>query len=227
VEGSPLDAHVATPREIAERIAAERRGRPFLLYRAPGGGQAIVDLGSAGSRVTIGRRPGSDVALEADHQVSRLHAELERVGADWVIVDDGLSHNGTFVDGERVTTRRRLRDGDTVVIGNTTLVFRAPSEGSITAPTVTSIRPSPVPALSPAQRRVLVALCRPYRDSMHALPAGNQAIAQELVVSVDTVKSTLRALYETFELEDLPQNAKRQALALAALRTGLVARRDL
>src|SRR5918997_4900207 len=101
VSGSPLDAHVATPREIAERIAAERRGTPFLVYRDGSNRQAIFDLGPAGHRITIGRRPGNDVALEWDHQVSRVHAEIERLGEDWVIVDDGLSHNGTFVNAER------------------------------------------------------------------------------------------------------------------------------
>ena len=30
---SPLDAHAATPRDLQERIAAERRGTPFLIYR--------------------------------------------------------------------------------------------------------------------------------------------------------------------------------------------------
>ena len=34
------------------------------------------------------------------------------MGADWVICDDGLSHNGTFVNGERVRGRRRLAAGD-------------------------------------------------------------------------------------------------------------------
>ena len=31
-----------------------------------------------------------------------MHAELIRMGADWILCDDGLSHNGTFVNGERV-----------------------------------------------------------------------------------------------------------------------------
>ena len=31
-----------------------------------------------------------------------MHAELTRIGDDWVVCDEGLSHNGTFVNGERV-----------------------------------------------------------------------------------------------------------------------------
>jgi hypothetical protein len=227
VSGSPLDAHVATPREIAERIAAERRGTPFLVYRDGSDRQAIFDLGPAADRITIGRRPSNDIALDWDHQVSRVHAEIERLGEDWVIVDDGLSHNGTFVNAERVSTRRRLRDGDTIGIGDSTLVFRAPSEGSITAPTVSGARPVVTGALTPAQRRVLISLCRPFRDSTHAMPASNQRIADELTISVDTVKSTLRALFEAFGVEDLPQNEKRQSLAVRALQSGLVNPREL
>ena len=33
VPDSPLDAHVATPQDLKDRIAAERRGTPFLIYR--------------------------------------------------------------------------------------------------------------------------------------------------------------------------------------------------
>jgi len=36
---SPLDPHVATPRELQSRIDAERRGSPFLIYRDGGGEQ--------------------------------------------------------------------------------------------------------------------------------------------------------------------------------------------
>jgi DNA-binding NarL/FixJ family response regulator len=81
--------------------------------------------------------------------------------------------------------------------------------------------------LTPAQRRVLIALCRPFKDSTYATPATNQQIADELVVSVDAVKSTLRALFEVFGVDALPQNQKRASLALQALRTGVITRRDL
>jgi pSer/pThr/pTyr-binding forkhead associated (FHA) protein len=224
---SPLDAHVATPRELQDRIAAERRRTPFLIFRDGEDRQVIFDLAEAGDQLTIGRRPTNEVSLDWDSEVSRVHCALERMGDDWTVVDDGLSHNGTYVNGARVDSRLRLEDGDTLTLGQTVLVYRAPSHGSISTPTVTAVGPHVGELLTPAQRRVLIALCRPFKDSSYATPATNQQIADELVVSVDTVKSTLRALFEVFGVDDLPQNQKRASLALQALRTGAVTRREL
>ena len=117
---SPLDAHVATPQDLKERIAAERRGTPFLVYRNVDDRQVIVDLVPSGERITIGRRPSNDVVLDWDSEISRVHAALERIGDDWTVVDDGLSRNGSYLNGERVTSRRRLRDGDVLTVGRDT-----------------------------------------------------------------------------------------------------------
>src|SRR3954470_4771362 len=106
MSGSPLDPHAASPRELRDRIAAERSGAPFLIYRTDTGDQVLADLEQSKERITIGRRAGNDVALEWDARVSRVHAALERVGEAWVLMDDGLSHNGTWVNGERLTGRR-------------------------------------------------------------------------------------------------------------------------
>ena len=81
--------------------------------------------------------------------------------------------------------------------------------------------------VSEAQRRVLVALCRPFASGERALPATNQAIADELHLSVSAVKAHLRTLFGLFALGRVPQNEKRVQLAAAALRAGVVAPRDL
>jgi hypothetical protein len=227
VSESPLDPHLSSPEELRARIAAEQRGAPFLAYRTDATDQVLLDLGAAADRVTIGRRATNDVPLEWDSRVSRVHAALERVGDDWAVMDDGLSHNGTWVNGERLTGRRRLCDGDTISVGATQLVFRSPRGSSASRPTVSAVGPHLGELLTPAQRRVLIALCRPFKDAHYGTPATNQRIAEELVVSVDTVKGTLRALFEAFGIDDLPQNEKRASLALQALRTGVVSPRDL
>jgi pSer/pThr/pTyr-binding forkhead associated (FHA) protein len=187
---------------------------PFLLYRDAEGRQLVYEL--RGERATIGRRAASDVALGWDAEVSRLHAEITHAGGDWVVHDEGLSHNGTYVNDERVRGRRRLEDGDVLGIGATLLAFCLPGGRTTVAPTRTADRPAPV-ALTPAQRRVLIALCRPLRGSGYAAPASNQRIAEELVLSIETVKGTLSALFQRYGLADLPQNQKRAALAARGL----------
>jgi hypothetical protein len=224
---SPLKAHTASPAELRERIEAERRGRPFLVFRGDGQEQQILDLDRHGERLSVGRGITNELSLPWDTEVSRLHAELECIAGEWTVSDDGLSRNGTYVNGERVTSRHRLHDGDVISIGGTVFAFRAPSEGSVSRATVTALGPHIGELLTPAQRRVLVALCRPFKDSAYATPATNQQVADELVVSVDAVKSTLRALFEVFGVDDLPQNQKRASLALQALRSGVITRRDL
>src|SRR3954453_14208588 len=116
------------------------------------------------------------------------------MGAFWTVVDDGLSRNGTQVNGEAAHGRTRLRDRDTIRMGDTLLRFRDPVGAPIAA-TAPPPDASPLPSVSPAQRLVLVALCRPYKDDEgFETPATNQRIADELVLSVEAVKSHLRAL---------------------------------
>jgi pSer/pThr/pTyr-binding forkhead associated (FHA) protein len=227
VPDSPLDAHVGTPRDLKARLDAERAGTPFLVYRDRDDLQVLVELTATMERLTLGRRSSNDIVLDWDSEISRVHAALERIGDDWTVVDDGLSHNGTYVNGSRVTSRQRLRDGDVIALGGVAIAFRAPAGESVSRSTVTALGPHVGELLTPAQRRVLVALCRPFKDSTYATPATNQQIADELVVTVDTVKSTLRALFEVFGVDDLPQNQKRASLALQALRSGVIRPRDL
>jgi len=226
MQDSPLAPHAASPAELRDRIEAERRGGPFLLYRDGDGRQAIVELSEDAERLTLGRRAGSDVALRWDSEVSRLHAVLERAGEDWTITDDGLSRNGTFVNGVRIPGRQRLRDGDVVRVGGTAIVFRATGGEESQVTRAAADTPAP-PELTSSQRRVLLALARPYRDSDFATPATNQQIADEVHLSVDAVKAHLRALFVRFGIEQLPQNQKRSRLVVEALQAGLISRRDL
>ena len=223
---SPLAAHAATPAELRERIEAERRGAPFLVFRDAAGHQRLVVLDPERPRATVGRSPGNDVALAWDTEVSRLHAELERLGDEWTVTDDGLSRNGSYVNGQRIQGRQRLRDGDVLQVGRTAIAYRVP-EAADSRPTAVAGPASAPPPLSPTQRQVLVALCRPFADSELATPATNQQIADELFLSVDAVKAHLRTLFARFGVEHLPQNQKRSVLAVRALQGGVVTRREL
>jgi hypothetical protein len=217
--------HRSTPAELKARLDAERRGEPFLVVRDRAGIERVMELDPDRSPVTIGRQAASDVALTWDERVSRTHADLERIGDVWTLVDDGRSRNGSFVNGERVHGRRALKHGDVVAVGATRLVFMAPAlpaDGSTAAATQHGGA-----ALSPAQRRGLVALCRPFAESRFAVPPSNREIAETLFLSVETVRFHLHALFEAFGLDALPQHRKRVVLARRALEEGIVGPSDL
>jgi len=223
---SPFGAHKATPAELVERLALERQGAAFLVLRDGSGAQRIVELRDR-QRLSIGRSEDCDLGLAWDGEVSRLHAELERVGSQWLVVDDGLSSNGTFVAGERVSGRRRLQDGDVLRLGSTTIAFRQPgADAALT--TLRSDQRDVAASVTDAQRRVLVALCRPLKhDPNAAMPATNRQIADDLCLSVAAVKMHLRALFHAFGIDDLPQHEKRRRLVALAFATGVIRGRDL
>ena len=215
----------SSPAELEARLAAERRGTPFLFYREESGRQVIVELDALGARATVGRRPDNDIALAWDAEVSRVHAQLEQIGSDWALIDDGLSRNGSYVNGERVAGRRRLRDGDRLCFGETPIVFRAPEHESSLSTAVVHAGAGAI-ALTDTQRRLLVALCRPLKDSAYATPATNRDIAEEVHLSVNAVKAHLRVIFERLGIDDMAQNQKRARLAAIALVHGLVHQRD-
>lgn len=220
-------AELQSASELKAQIEAERTGQPFLLYRDEGSVQQIFILDEATERITVGRSAAADVALDWDTEVSRLHAELACIGGDWTVSDDGLSRNGTHLNGERIVSRRRLHDGDVVRFGRTSMSFRQPLRGDLTETEVAS-EVLDRASLSDAQRRVLIALCRPFKEARgYVTPATNQQIASELYLSVDAVKTHLRGLFAKFGVEALPQNQKRVRLVELALKSGVVTPRDL
>jgi class 3 adenylate cyclase len=117
----PLPPH--NVREPDETIEQGRRGTPSLSYRDAGGTPHVYALEQQHA-VTIGRSSEVDVSLPWDLSVSLVHAEVVRLGSQWLISDDGVSRNGTFVNGERVSGRCRLQHGDIVRLGRTELTFQ-------------------------------------------------------------------------------------------------------
>jgi FHA domain len=72
-------------------------GTPSSSSATPAASRSSSASRPQATRLTVGRAAASDVCLDFDPEVSNLHAELERIGEHWVLVDDGLSKNGTFV----------------------------------------------------------------------------------------------------------------------------------
>jgi pSer/pThr/pTyr-binding forkhead associated (FHA) protein len=209
--------------ELKRLIELDRDAVPYLVIRDADDRQVEVVL-DAERPLVVGRGTECDLTLAWDDAASRTHAEMLNRGGSWFVLDDGISRNGTFVNGERVHGRRRLRDGDVLTFGKTPVRFRCP-EAESDAGTAAATGEIVLAQISPGQRKVLIALCRPSLES--GVPATNREIAGELHLSEEAVKSHLRALFHHFGIEDLPQNAKRVRLAQLALRGGVVTPPDL
>jgi len=96
--------------------------RGAALVIRSGGGRAGESFAMEGERLTIGRRPDSNVFLD-DVTVSRDHALLVRRGTEWYLDDCG-SLNGTYVNRGRIESHR-LEDGDELQIGKYKLAYLA------------------------------------------------------------------------------------------------------
>ena len=104
--------------EVVELEDVVSRGAA-LVIRA-GGGRAGESFSIEADRITVGRRPESDVFLD-DVTVSRDHALIVHRGSDYYLDDCG-SLNGTYVNRHRIDSHR-LADGDELQIGKYKLAF--------------------------------------------------------------------------------------------------------
>jgi pSer/pThr/pTyr-binding forkhead associated (FHA) protein len=190
----------------------------FAEVSSPDGTRTVT---FEGERVTVGRAVGNDVVL-VDDEASRWHAVFERLGPLWY-VRDLSSRNGTSVNGQRVGTERRLRPGDDIRIGQTSLVFHseeAPKEAETT-------RAAGAPLdLTSTEREVLVELARPLASGhASAEPAADRDIADALGLEEAEVANHIARLVEKFAILIGP--AQRTRLADAAVKRGAIGATDL
>jgi hypothetical protein len=88
-------------------------------------GQELRHIELAGGITTLGRTPDNIISFSGDSNVSRYHAEIERRGNDFYIVDLGSS-NGSTVNGEPLRSERKLQDGDVIILGGSSeMAFHA------------------------------------------------------------------------------------------------------
>jgi hypothetical protein len=125
-ESAPGESSTATYRvgETGEFIPVDvgdvvDAGGAALVIRA-GGGRVGESFPLSAERMTIGRRPDSDIFLD-DVTVSRDHALLVRRGDEYFLDDLG-SLNGTYVNRRRIESSR-LEDGDELQVGKYKLTF--------------------------------------------------------------------------------------------------------
>ncbi len=105
--------------QAATIIDLPKSGDTLTVQTGEGRG-TIYDLPM--SDVTVGRDPSGFVVL-SDGKVSSKHLRLSYAGGAWTLLDLS-STNGTYLNGQRVSDKVQLSDGDSIKCGDTTLVFR-------------------------------------------------------------------------------------------------------
>lgn len=81
--------------------------------------------------IRIGRGESMDIMID-NVSVSRRHAEIREENGAWLLRDLGSS-NGTFLNGQRVTTEQPLRPGDEISFGKFSILFERVLGDPVTA----------------------------------------------------------------------------------------------
>jgi FHA domain len=117
---APAGVAASAPRPAAPPLPTPT-GQPKLVgISGPAAGKVIPLLDA----LTVGREPDNALALPSDSTVSRKHAIFLPSGTGWELADSG-SANGTFVNGQRLSTTQPLSHGDEIKIGSSRLRYEA------------------------------------------------------------------------------------------------------
>ena len=92
-----------------------------LIFEIYKGGQLVRKETLNQDIVKIGKLSSSHLRLE-DENVSRMHAVIEVTGPQEIFVVDLGSTKGTIVNGQKITSRCRLKTGDELLLGDTRIV---------------------------------------------------------------------------------------------------------
>jgi predicted component of type VI protein secretion system len=182
------------------------------------GGEAPRSVPISGERTLVGRSPEADVRLD-DEAVSWNHLEIEMRG-ETLMATDLDSRNGTALNGEPLDRPRRLRDGDTLIVGGHRLEI---STGSVTPVGATVPSGEPSVGLSEEERATASALVAPYRSegAFAGRPATRAEIAEALHVSERTAQRRLDALAAKLEIGGEAGRDRPRQIAARVIELGL------
>jgi hypothetical protein len=193
-----------------------------MAYLQRGGsiGWDLKALDDAHGAYTVGRNKDLDFVIDGDDSISSVHAELSRKGPAWCIEDLGAL-NGTFVNGDRITSKRVLKDGDTIRLGRTNLIFRDGSNRDGT----TKRTNTKAPEITKTERAVLVELCRPWlTGTVMSSAAPVETIAAALSVGQAAVRAHIGHLHDKFGIDE--GRDRRDRLARDVVERGVVTPKD-
>jgi pSer/pThr/pTyr-binding forkhead associated (FHA) protein len=146
-----------------------------LIIEDDEGRKTVVPL--VRDEITIGRQDGNTIRL-TERNVSRRHARLLKENGN-VLIEDLGSYNGIRVNGEKITERTRIKEGDLVEIGDYDLGIQGKLDAPVMTPAAGTTRSPTIPpgGLKPA---------RPPTLPPQAAPAGVMGAAQAAFASEKT-----------------------------------------
>jgi transcriptional regulator with GAF, ATPase, and Fis domain len=172
---------------------------PLITVRGPSGQAFSYRLEQ--DTLSIGRHESNALVLR-DPTLSRFHAEIRRDGDGWLVVDRE-SRNGTQVNGAAVTGVTRIRPGDEVRLGDTTLFFGDAIGGRSAVDRVTDTTGVPVrrhpddaaPMLvcnSDPMREILATVDKIAASSLTVLIRGESGTGKEMIARLIHCQSPRR-----------------------------------
>jgi two-component system cell cycle response regulator len=114
-EDHAIDQTATALRAASQAPPSSGRDRPFLVILAGSNVGEMYPLKQA--ETIVGRAHDSTIRIN-DDGISRRHAKLTVEGGE-LHVEDLKSANGTLVNGERLDSKRLLKDGDKITLGAT------------------------------------------------------------------------------------------------------------
>jgi len=181
----------------------------------------------ADAEIVVGRDDSADLTIPAQ-AISRRHAKLTRKGDAYEIEDLGSS-NGTFINGEKLTGVRRLKNGDQVRFGQiTTLTYEAPAAEKADTPSpaatvaqslpsavsgvaATTIGEEPLPSITSGPPKLMVAIAgeepKTYTLTNQSISLG-RVDGNDIVVSSQIVSGKHAKLVKAeggYKIEQVPE----------------------
>ncbi len=119
-EPAPADAVPARHPAAPPRPGADHAARPDLHLEVVEPAARRGEVVAVHGELTVGRAGGCGLVLADDTFVSQVHARIFHAG-DKSYAEDLGSTNGTFVNGDAISSPVRLKRGDRVQVGETVL----------------------------------------------------------------------------------------------------------
>jgi hypothetical protein len=133
----------------------------------------------------IGRTEDNEIALD-DRKASHRHAAISREASGYIL-QDLHSTNGTYLNGQRIDEPCSLKEGDRILVGNSTLVFRQDPFAAPTPP-LNGIDPT---TSAPWQSPPGLAAITPQPEVRERLPGRKVVLGAGLVVLVAAILAVI------------------------------------